>query len=439
MRSYQPKLQRGSLLSMAAACFLALGASCHSNNDDDNGIADTGPGAGSEGAFVFNGAIDGDGTIVQRGEFRDVVAQRLDGTIPSIQTWNILSGPAGAGGALANLGEENSVRFVAGDPGFYVLEAFDDEGNRGTYGFTVLDDPVALLVVDVVDGEDQDDIEASLVTSGSDDLFIAERVGGSSAPQVLARANRAGDRVATTEVPYKIQDLAADASGNLTAIRTESTLTAALVRLDRDLNEDATFSAPDVGSVAWREIVAMTRTGETLVPVDINGGSLLRLNASGAPVGGTLEMSLSALGLPFDDIIDVATDIDGAAYVATSSQIARISTTGAQDITFWNPDDQVEIRAIATDEDGVLFVALQDAAGGQCGSIRQLDWTGTQFRRFTDFSDANFFAARKILDPLALGVFPDGAWRVYDDIVTLNPNFPTAAWILAADPPGVAQ
>ncbi len=431
MRSNQNNLHRGSLRGTAAACFLALVASCHSHDDDGNVIT-SGPGAGSTGAFTFSGDVASDGTPVQRGEFFDCTAVRLDGGTPDIESWSILTGP---GGALANIGGTDMVRFVAGDPGFYVIEAVDFDGSRGTYGFNVANDPANLMVVDVVAGTDSDPVAASLATGGDTDLFIAERIGGSSAPQVLARADRSGDRLISTNLAYKIQDLAADDAGNLTAIRTESTLTAALVRLDRDLNEDTSFSAPDLGTTQWRELVAMTRGGETLVPVDLNGGSLLRLDATGAPAGGTPEMSLLDLGLPFADIIDVATDIDGAAYVATTTQIARVATTGAVDTVYWSPEDQVAIRGIATDEDGVLFVALQDADGGQCGSIRKLDWTGLEFRRLIEFSDGTEFAARKILAPVSLGVYPDGAWRLYDDIVTLNPNFPSAAWILAADPP----
>jgi hypothetical protein len=434
MRSNQTNFHRGSLHGTAAACFLALVASCHSHDDDVN-TASGGPGAGSSGAFTFSGDIANDGTIVQRGEFFDCTAVALDGSVPNIESWNILVSPSSPDGSLANIGGDNMVRFVAGAPGFYAIEAVDFDGNRGTYGFNVANDPADLLIVDVIGGVDSDGVAASIVTSGSDDLFIAERIGGSAAPQVLARATRAGERSASINLAYKIQDLAADDFGNLTAIRTESTLTAALVRLDRDLNEDTSFSAPDLGTGNWREIVAMTRGGETLVPVDLDGGSLLRLDAAGAPAAGTVEMSLLDLGLPFDDIIDVATDIDGAAYVATETQIARVATTGAVDTVYWSPETQVAIRSIATDEDGVLFVALQDADGGQCGSIRKLDWTGSEVRRVREFSNGTEFAARKVQFPVSLGVYPNGAWRLYDDVVSLNPNSPNAAWILASDPP----
>ncbi|MEM8709733.1 MAG: hypothetical protein AAGG01_02175 [Planctomycetota bacterium] len=415
----------------AAVCLLLAVASCHAHDDDD-AIA-TGsnlPPAGSSGAFVFSGA---EGTV-QRGEFFDCTAVFPDGSSAAIETWSILNRPtANAGGSLANVGASDSVRFISGTPGFYAIQAVDFDGRTGTYGFNVSSDAADLMVVEVIDGMDVDPVAASLATTGVEDLFIADRIGGSAAPQFLARANRAGDRVESRELTFKVQDMAADDAGNVTVIRTESTLTAALVRYDRDLNEDTTFSAPDLGTGAWREVVAMTRGGETLVPVDLNGGSLLRLGTTGAPAAGTLEQSLISLGLPFADVVDVATDVDGAAYVASATQIARIDTTGAVDTVFWSPEDQVAIRGIAADGDGVLFVALQDADGGQCGSIRKLDWTGSEFRRITEFSTGSEFAARKILMPVALGVFSDGSWRLYDDIVTLNPQFQRAAWILAGD------
>ncbi len=426
MRSKQSIIQRSSLRGTAAACFLALVASCHSH-DDDNNVGTGAPPAGSAGDFFFSG---NDG-LLQRGEFFDCTAALPSGGSTTIETWSILVGP---GGSLANVGGEDTVRFVSGAPGFYVIEATDFDGRRGTYGFNVANDPVTLEVTDVIPGTDLEPVAASLATSGTEDLFIAERIGGSSAPQILARANRAGDREESVNLAYKIQDMAADSAGNLTAIRTESSLTSAIVRLDRDLAEVPSFSAPDLGGAQWREIVAMTRDGETLIPVDINGGSILRLDATGAPAAGTVEQSLMSLGIAFADVVDMTTDIDGAVYVVSETQLVRIISTGAQDTVYWSPEDQVAIRAVATDEDGVVFVALQDADGGQCGSIRKLDWTGTEFRRLMEFSDGAEFAARKILDPVALGVFPDGAWRLYDDIVTLNPSFQIAAWILAADP-----
>ncbi|QDV06126.1 hypothetical protein Poly30_16310 [Planctomycetes bacterium Poly30] len=429
MRSIEHLSQRGALRA-TAACFLALVASCHSH-DDGNNIANSGPPAGSSGDFLFSG----DNGSLQRGEFFDCVARLNNGNLANIDTWSIVAAPASSGASLTSLGAADSVRFVAGIPGFYAIQAVDVNNLVGTYGFSVENDLASLMVVDVIPGTDSSPVAASLATSGNADLFIAERIGGPSAPQVIARANRAGDRVAFVgDLPYKIQDMAADDLGNVTVIRTESSLTAALVRLDRDLNEVATFSAPDLGTTAWRDIVAMTRSGETLVPVDLEGGSLLRLDAVGAPAGGTPEQSLIALGVPFADVIDVATDIDGAAYVATDTRIVRVGTDGAVDSLYWQPQDQTAIRGIATDEDGVVYVALQDADGGQCGSVRKLDWRGTQFRRIIEFSDGSEFAARKILSPVALGVFPDGAWRLYDDIVTLNPSFQKAAWILASEP-----
>ncbi|MFT6110012.1 MAG: hypothetical protein ACJA2W_002935 [Planctomycetota bacterium] len=427
MRPNQPTLSRGTLRA-TAACFLALAVSCHSHDDDASGIT-MGPPIGSNGDFFFSG---GEG-LVQRGESFDCVAQISNGSIANIQTWNIVAGSQ-FGGSLANIGGNEMVRFVAGAPGFYAIEAMDDSGRVGTYGFNVANDGADLMVVDVIAGDDTMPVAASLATSGNVDLFIAERIGGSAAPQVIALANRAGDRLASQTLPYKIQDMAADDAGNLTVIRNEVTLTAALVRLDRDFNESATFSAPDLGTGAWREIVAMTRDGETLVPVDLNGGSLLRLNADGSPAGGTPELSLLALGVPFADVVDVATDMDGAVYVASETQIARVSIDGSIDTVYWQPEAQTAIRGVATDEDGVLFVSLQDADGGQCGSIRKLDWTGTEFRRIIEFSDGTEFAARKILDPVSLGVYSDGAWRLYDDIVTLNPAFERSAWILASEP-----
>lgn len=433
MRSIHIHSQRRSLRGAtgAAACLLLAFASCHSHDDDD-GVA-TGsnlPPAGSSGAFVFSGAED----PVQRGEFFDCTAVFPDGSSAAIETWSILNRPTiNASGSLANIGAADSVRFVGGDPGFYAIQAVDFDGRTGTYGFNVFNDGADLMVIEVIDGMDVDPVAASLATTGSEDLFIADRIGGSAAPQFLARANRSGDRLESRELTFKVQDMAADDAGNVTVIRTESTLTAALVRFDRDLNEDMSFSAPDLGTAAWSEIVAMTRGGETLVPVDLNGGSLLRLDTAGAPAAGTVEQSLISLGLPLADVIDVATDVDGAAYVASATQIARIDTTGAVDTVYWGPEDQVAIRGIAADGDGVLFVALQDADGGQCGSIRKLDWTGSEFRRITEFSTGTEFAARKILAPVALGVFADGSWRLYDDIVTLNPMFQRAAWILAGD------
>lgn len=412
------------LLTPALLATTLLSVGCHSHDDN----AGSGGGGGTSGIFTFSSSSG----VVRQGQLADFQAL-LNGASANIVAWDLVNSP---GGSLLELSDPSAVRFIAGDAGVYFLQATDDQNRTDTYQFQVLPTGTDLVVSEVIAGTDADGVAARLTTGGGDH-FIADRIGGPAAPQNLARADRAGDRIVERTLAFKIQDIAADELGNLTATRTATTLTDALVRFDRDLVESTTFSAPDLGGAAWSDFIAVTRDGVTVVATDLNGGSLVRLDLDGNPVGGSLAASALPLPLAFADVVDLTAGLEGEVYVASETEIARVLADGTVDTTRWAPATQVAIRAMDADHRGVLHVALQDADGGQCGSIRQLDWIGGQIRRYSDFTDPSAirFAARKVLDPRDICAFGEGSWRLYDDTVTLNPATPTAAWIVAGDVP----
>lgn len=402
----------------------ALSAACHSHGDDS--LANGGSGAGS----LFN--FTSSNVPVRKGQVTDVVASFNGDPIVADQ-WQIVGGP---GGELVALPGSDRIRFVAGEPGLHLIEAMDTAGRVGTFELNVFPTDGSLRVTEVVDGTDDDDVAARMTTSG-DDHFLAERVGDAGAPQRLVRISRAGDREVEVTLPFKIDDVAADESGAVTIVRPGASLTDALVRVDRDLVEQTTFAAPDLGGALWASVIAVTRDGRLAVATDRNGGELVLLESSGAPVGGTLDASALPLPIAFSDVVDMTAGLDGEIYVASETTIARVLPSGDVDTTTWSPGAQVALRAMDADARGVLHVALQDADGGQCGSIRQLNWVGGQIRRFSDFTDpsATRFAARKVLAPEDIAAFSEGSWRMYDDTVTLDPTVPSAAWIVAGDVP----
>ncbi len=415
-----------SLTVLAAGLAISFGASCHSHDD---GATGAGGGTGTTGDFNFSSQL---GTI-REGQLSDISASLLNGAPATISNWMLSTN---VDGALVELPAPDAVRFIAGDVGSYVLEASDAFLNVGTLNLEVLTAGTALTVTEVIAGTDNDLVFARLAVSG-EDLFIAERIGGAAAPQVFARADRSGTRGMEVTLPYKIQGLAAAPGGAVTATRTAATLTDALVRYDRDLNEVASFAAPDLGTALWSDRIAMSDEGETLVPTDLNGGSILRLDVNGDPAGGTLQDSLLPLPVAFADLVDITVGQFGEVYAATSTEMGRTSADGTVDTTLWTPSSYVAIRAMDCDSKGILHVALQDADGGQCGSIRRFNWLGGQIRRISDYNDPNGsrFAARKVLNPQDLAAYPEGSWRMYDDTVTLDPTIQSAAWIVAGNVP----
>lgn len=422
--------------AFGAACLLALFPACHDHEATASGSSTTVLPPGSSGPFNL---IVPDG-MLRRGESFNCEARESNGANVPIQTWELRDIdqsplPPNTGTSLAVVSFFDTSRCTVGEVRDYALRAQDFQGRVSYYRFSVETDAYDLRVNDVIQGDDQDDVQASLACVGTDTMFLAELVGDTSAPQNLVRINRAGTRLLTVTVPYKVEDLSVDRNSNIMVIRQGATLTDALVRLDENFVESTTFSAPDIAPNQWRDLVAQTPDGNVIAITDHNGGSLLYLNEDGSLAGPTLASSLIPLPLPYDEIVDVTFDNNNWAYIATETTIARHVPTGGVDTMFWSPDTQTAIRNVATDERGVLFVSLQDADGGQCGSLRRIDWRGTEVRRITDFDSGGVeFAARKILDPEALGVFSDGAWRIYDDIVVLDPNVPRAAWILRGEP-----
>lgn len=414
------------MVAMAAGLALSLGASCHSHDD---GATGTGSGTGQTGDFVFSNNL---GTI-REGQLADFSATLIGGFPATVASWSLT---LNNDGTLIEIPAADAVRFIAGSAGSYTLEAADELGNSGSLDFEVLRAGTVLTVTEVIDGTDNDEVFARLAISG-EDIFVAERIGGAAAPQVFARADRAGDRAIETTLAYKIQGLAASPDGAVTATRTAATLPDALVRYDRDLNEIAGFSAPDIGASLWSDRIAMSDDGETLVATDINGGSILRLDVNGNPAGGDLTSSLLPLPVAFADLVDITAGRYGDVYAATDTEIRRVFADMTVDTKVWNPAAQSAIRAMDCDDKGILHVALQDADGGQCGSVRRLNWIGGQIARISDYNDPNnlSFAARKVLNPQDIAAYPEGSWRMYDDTVTLDPAVQSAAWIVAGDVP----
>lgn len=413
---------------MGACLALSLGASCHSHDDGDTGTG--GNPSGPTGDFTFTGEL---GTI-REGQLSDISATLINGASATITSWSL---SLNNDGTLIELPAPDAVRFVAGSLGSYTLEAADDLGNSGTLNFEVLAAGTVLTVTEVIDGTDNDLVFARMAVSG-EDIFIAERIGDASALQVFARANRAGSRpVQMDSLSYKILGLAASPDGAVTATRAAATLTDALVRFDRDLNEIATFSAPDIGTSLWSDRIAMSDAGETLVATDLNGGSILRLDVDGNPAGGDLQSSLLPLPVAFADLVDISAGRFGEVYAATDTEIRRVFADMTVDTSVWNPATQSAIRAMDCDGKGILHVALQDADGGQCGSVRRLNWIGGEIARISDYNDPNNpgFAARKVLDPQDIAAYPEGSWRMYDNTVTLDPTVQSAAWIVAGNVP----
>ena len=246
------------------------------------------------------------------------------------------------------------------------------------------------------------------MTVSGEDHFIADRVGDAAAIQNLARVSRDGTREIEITLPFKVDDIAADELGLVTILRPGPTLTDALLRVDRDLVEQGGFAAPDLEGALWSSAIAVTRGGRTVVATDRNGGELIQLEADGSPVGGSLDASVLPLPVVFGDIVDLTAGLDDEIYVATATVIERVLADGMVDSERWSAADQVSILCLDADARGVLHVGLQDADGGQCGSIRQLDWLGGEIRRLSDLLDPNAirFAARKVFSPGTLRPTP---------------------------------
>lgn len=413
----------GSLAGLLALGVLSAG--CHSHDD---GTGSGGSGAGSGDPLTFNSS----NSPIRQGQLTDL-SVTVGGQPATITAWDLISGP---GGQLLALDDPSSVRFIAGGPGLHTVQATDDQARLGVVDLDVLPTDASLIVTEVIQGTDADDVDARMTVSG-DDHFIADRVGNAAAPQMLARVSRDGVREVEITVPFKVDDLAADELGLITVLRPGPTLTDALLRVDRDLVEQVGFAAPDLGGSLWSPAIAVTRGGRTVIATDRNGGELIQLEADGSPVGGSLDASVLPLPVPFADVVDLTAGLDDEIYVASATRIERVLADGTVDVATWAPAAQVAILALDADARGVLHVALQDADGGQCGSIRQFDWLGGEIRRLSDFNDPSSlrFAARKVLSPRDIAAYPDGSWRMYDDTVTLNPATPSAGWIVAGDVP----
>lgn len=408
-----------------AALIPAALAACHSNDDDGTG---GGSSTGTAGAFDIAPATAG----VRAGEVEDFTATLPGGGPVQIMAWDIVSGP---GGALIDLGTPGSIRFVAAAAGAYGIRATDDQGRTGTLAFDVSSAAATLDVTEQIDGTDLDDVDARF-DAEADDLYIVDRIGDASAPQRLARADRDGDRTAEVVLARKALDVAAFGATGCVVLTPAGTLPESLHRYDRDLAELSGFSAPGLGAgVSWAPRVAIDPVeGVIVLATSHNGGSLLLLDASGAPAGGTLEGSLVPSPVPSpSDVIDLTVDADGAIYVATANDVARVLRDGTLDVLNWSPTGLSEIVSIDADDNGVLFVLAQDQNAGQTGSLRKLDWLGQELGVLTEFSAGAFFAPRQFLVPLDVAAYAEGSWRVYDDTQSLEPTNEDAAWIIAGE------
>ncbi|MEC8513272.1 MAG: hypothetical protein VX015_14110 [Planctomycetota bacterium] len=402
-----------------------LGAGCHSHKD---GSASGGPGAGSGDSLILSSS----NPLVRQGQLTDISAV-ISGFPALIDGWDLLMDP---GGQLIALDDPSRVRLVVGDPGVYIVQATDSEARAGVLDLIVQPTDASLIVTQVILGTDEDDVAARMTVSGPDH-FVADRVGDASAIQHLARVRRDGVRELEVMLPFKVDDIAADELGHVMVLRPGPTLTDALLRVDRDLVEQGGFAAPDLEGALWSSVIAVTRTGRTVLATNRNGGQLIQLEADGSPVGGSLDASALPLPVPFADVVDLTAGLDDEIYVATATAIERILPDGTVDYGRWDPADQVAILAIDADACGVLHVALQDSDGGQCGSIRQLNWLGGEIRRLSDFLDPDSlrFAARKVINPQDIAAYSDGSWRMYDDTVSVHPTWTSASWIVAGDVP----
>lgn len=416
---------------VAAVCLTALGASCHFHDDDGASAGGLVVPPGSSGFFGFTGP----NRDIREGEIGDIVARIAStGDLAQIVTWELVT----PDGSLVDLTDPSAVRLVAGAPGNYGIRATDVNGEVGTFGFTVVSARGQLTVTEVVDGFDTDDVVSRVATSG-DDMFLAERIGDAQAPQVFARIARNGDREASVNLPYKIVDLGADEAGNVVTMELGATnLADALRRYDRGLVEDTGFSAPDLGpGVTFADVLSVTDDGTTVIVTSELGGAVVCLDATGAIAAGTAPRNI-----PFApaDVVDIATDVDGLVYVATETEIIRLDKDGTALNIDWNPAPRTALTAMSTDGRGVLYVISQDQEGGQCGSLRKINWLGSEFAVLTEYSEATFFAARKFVHPLDICAYGNGSWRVYDDTVSIDPGVQHAAWIVAGiAPPDLSQ
>lgn len=402
----------------------ALLAACHSDDDGTAGAGSTGTTGGLDLAPATAG--------IRAGEVEDFTATLPGGGTAVVMAWDLISGP---GGALVDLGVPGTVRFLAGAAGNYQIRATDDQGRTGTLGFPVSSAAATLTVTEVVAGSDLDDVDARFDAEGGD-LYIVDRIGDASAPQRLARASLAGDREAEVVLADKAHDIAAFGASGCVVLSPTGSLTDALRRYDRDLVEIPGFAAPALGvTESWAPRVAIDPTsGEIVLATSVNGGSLLFLDASGAPAGGSLQSSFvpSPVASPVD-VVDLTVDSDGAVYVATEDDVARVLPDGTIDTANWAPAGLSEIVALGADDNGVLFVLARDQNAGQTGSLRKLDWRGQELGVLTEFSTGAFFAPRQFIEPLDLATYGDGSWRVYDDTQALDPANPLAAWLIAGE------
>ena len=421
----RPTLPKTLPLSASLLALGALGAGCHSHGD---GSASDGSGGGTGDPITITSST----SPLRRGQVTDLTAVSAEAPV-SIAAWDLVLSP---GGQFVGLGDASRVRLVAGDPGLYSVQATDGQARVGVLDIDVLPTDAALVVTEVIDGTDDDDVDARMTVS-AEDHFIADRVGGAAAIQNLARVSRDGTREVEITLPFKVDDVAADELGLVTILRPGPTLTDALLRVDRDLVEQGGFAAPDLEGALWSGAIAVTRGGRTVVATDRNGGELIQLEADGSPVGGSLDASALPLPVPFEDVVDLTAGIDDEIYVATATVIERVLADGTVDSERWSSAEQVSILCLDADARGVLHVGLQDADGGQCGSIRQLDWLGGEIRRLSDLSDPTGirFAARKVFSPRDIAAYSDGSWRMYDDTLTVDPSVPSAGWIVAGDVP----
>ena len=281
-------------------------------------------------------------------------------------------------GSSSALGDASRVRLVAGDPGLYSVQATDGQARVGVLDIDVLPTDAALVVTEVIDGTDDDDVDARMTVS-AEDHFIADRVGGAAAIQNLARVSRDGTPRGRDHPPFKVDDVAADELGLVTILRPGPTLTDALLRVDRDLVEQGGFAAPDLEGALWSGAIAVTRGGRTVVATDRNGGELIQPEADGSPAGG-LDASALPLPVPFEDVVDLTVGIDDEIYVATATVIERVLADGMVDSERWSSASRSPSSA-STPTPAACSTGLQDADGGQCGSIRQLNWLGGEIRR----------------------------------------------------------
>lgn len=413
------------ILPASLLAFGALSAGCHSHTD---GSSSGGSGSGSGDPLNLTSSKSG----IREGQLTDLFAL-VSGLPVNVVAWDLIGAP---GGQFVSRDDPNCVRLVVGGPGAYTIQATDDVARVGVLELPVEAANTMLIVTEVIEGTDADDVDARMTMSG-EDHFIADRVGDASAVQHLARVNRDGVREAEVTLPFKVDDIAADELGLLSILRPGPTLPEALVRYDRNLVERGGFVAPDLGGALWSSTIAVTRGGRTVIATDRNGGQLIQLEADGSPVGGSLDASALPLPVPFGDVVDLTAGLDDEIYVATAAMIERVLADGTVDASGWNSAEQVAILALDADACGVLHVALQDADGGQCGSIRQLNWLGGEIRRLSDLADQDGlrFAARKVISPRDIAAYSDGSWRMYDDTATIDPVIQSAGWIVAGDLP----